>query len=323
MKINNIAYLLLTCILIFSCKKDDDNNTTIPLRDHAEVALENDAAIRAFLQTHFYYLDEIEDPDLDTNDRNEIVIDTIAGVYADRIPLSELTELKVKTITVNEVPHKLYYIIVRQGEGERPSSSARVFSRYRGSNLARERFDSSNIAIELNLLGDGSRLPGGISGVVRGFRELAMLLNASTGFVVNPDSSISWNDDYGMGIVIMPSGLGYFNEPVGGSTYNPLVFTMDMLQFEEMDHDYSIVQRNYVYSPDGVPSNEEDIDGDGYPENDDTDGDGVPNYIDVDDDGDGILTLYEYDVIENNGEGDGIPDDTNGDGIPNYLDKDN
>src|SRR5690606_23480800 len=320
MKINNIAYLLLTCILIFSCKKDDDGNTTVPLRDHEEVAFENDAAITAFLDSHFYYLDEDEDPDLDTNDRNEIVIDTIAGVYADKTPLSELTE--IKTITVNNVPHKLYYIIIREGEGERPSSSARVFVRYRGTNLARERFDSSNIAIELNLLGDGSGI-GANSGVVRGFRELAMLLNASTGFEVNPDGSINWNDDYGMGIVIMPSGLGYFENPVGGSSYNPLVFTLDMLQFEEVDHDYSIVQRNYVYSPDGVTSNLEDIDGDGYPENDDTDGDGIPNFIDPDDDGDGILTLYEYDVLENDGEGDGIPDDTNGDGIPNYLDKNN
>lgn len=317
MKINNIAYLLLTCIMIFSCKKDDDGNDTIPLRDHQEVALENDAAITAFLETHFYYLDEVENPDSDTNDRNEIVIDTIAGEYADRTPLSELTELKVKTITVNDVPHKLYYIIVREGEGERPSSSAKVFVRYRGTNLERDRFDSSNIAIGLHLLGDGSGVSG-IDGVVRGFRELAMLLNASTGFTVGPDNSINWNDDYGMGLVIMPSGLGYFEGSVGGSAYNPLVFTMDMLQFEEVDHDYSVVQRNYVYSPDGITSNEEDIDGDGYPENDDTDGDGIPNYIDTDDDGDGILTLYEYDVDEN-----GIPDDTNGDGIPNYLDKNN
>ena len=315
MKINNIAYLLLTCVLILSCKKDDDGPTTIPLRDHDEVALENDAAITAFLETHFYYLDEDEDPDLDTNDRNEIVIDTIAGVYADRTPLSEFAE--IKTITVNDVPHKLYYIIVREGEGERPSSSARVFVRYRGTNLERERFDASNIAISLNLLGDNTGISGN-DGVVRGFRELGMLLNASTGFEVDPDNSINWNDDYGMGIVIMPSGLGYFNQSIGGKAYNPLVFTVDMLQFEEVDQDYSVVQNSYVYSPDGLTSNMEDVDGDGYPENDDTDGDGIPNYLDPDDDGDGILTIYEYDV-----DGDGIPDDTDGDGIPNYLDKNN
>src|SRR5690606_41428140 len=95
-------------------------------------------------------------------------------------------------------------IIVREGEGERPSSAARIFARYRGTNLERERFDASNIAISLNLLGDGTQIDGN-SGVVRGFRELAMLLNASTGFEVNPDNSINWNDDYGMGIVIMPS----------------------------------------------------------------------------------------------------------------------
>src|SRR5690606_39716143 len=51
-------------------------------------------------------------------------------------------------------------IIVREGEGERPSSAARIFARYRGTNLERERFDASNIAISLNLLGDGTQIDG-------------------------------------------------------------------------------------------------------------------------------------------------------------------
>ncbi|MBN1219960.1 MAG: transglutaminase domain-containing protein [Anaerolineae bacterium] len=69
---------------------------------------------------------------------------------------------------------------------------------------------------------------------------------------------------------------------------------------------------------DGIPTANEDINGDGNPTDDDTDGDGIPNYLDNDDDGDGVLTIDE-DV---NGDGDPTNDDTDGDGIPNYLDDD-
>lgn len=44
---------------------------------------------------------------------------------------------------------------------------------------------------------------------------------------------------------------------------------------------------------DGIPTSEEDVNGDGDSTNDDTDHDGIPNYLDGDDDGDGILTKDE------------------------------
>lgn len=107
---------------------------------------------------------------------------------------------------------------------------------------------------------------------------------------------------------------------------------------------------------DGITTQQEDLNGDGFPGNDDTDNDGIPNYLDPDDDNDwvqtsdeitgigaGLLGGYEYidtdnDNIENyldndddgdgrttpdedlNGNGDPIDDDTDNDGIPNFLD---
>lgn len=59
---------------------------------------------------------------------------------------------------------------------------------------------------------------------------------------------------------------------------------------------------------DGIPTEQEDRNGNGDPRDDDTDGDGTPDYLDEDDDGDGVPTLVE-----------GAGDD-DGDGIPNYLD---
>ena len=106
-------------------------------------------------------------------------------------------------------------------------------------------------------------------------------------------------------MTIFPSGLGYYdNASVSIPAYSPLVFQINLMTIKSTDHDN-----------DGVPSIDEDLNGDHNFNNDDTDGDGSPNYFDSDDDNDGIPTKEEYDT--NN---DGIPDDSDGDGIPDYLD---
>jgi len=72
---------------------------------------------------------------------------------------------------------------------------------------------------------------------------------------------------------------------------------------------------------DGIPSELEDINGNGDLEDDDTDGDGIPNYKDNDDDGDNVKTSLE----KPDPDGDGLIDDaqdTDGDSIPDYLDTD-
>ena len=61
---------------------------------------------------------------------------------------------------------------------------------------------------------------------------------------------------------------------------------------------------------DGVPTFDEDINGNGDPFDDDFDGDMQPNYLDIDDDNDGILTSVEG------------TDSLDGDSNPNYLDID-
>ncbi|MCK8524101.1 hypothetical protein M0D21_21160 [Aquimarina sp. D1M17] len=70
---------------------------------------------------------------------------------------------------------------------------------------------------------------------------------------------------------------------------------------------------------DGVPAEDEDINGNGNLEDDDTDGDGIPNYKDQDDDNDNILTSVE---LPNNIPDNDDPRDSDGDQIPDYLDDD-
>lgn len=69
---------------------------------------------------------------------------------------------------------------------------------------------------------------------------------------------------------------------------------------------------------DGVPTSDEDLDGDGDPRNDDSDGDDKPDYLDEDDDGDEVPTKDE----DIDGDDDPRNDDSDGDDKPNYLDED-
>lgn len=72
---------------------------------------------------------------------------------------------------------------------------------------------------------------------------------------------------------------------------------------------------------DGVPAEEEDLNGNGDYFDDDTDGDGIPNFIDADDDNDNVPTSVEISVSDDDAAPDSRPD-TDNDGIPNYLDDD-
>lgn len=70
---------------------------------------------------------------------------------------------------------------------------------------------------------------------------------------------------------------------------------------------------------DGIPAENEDINGDGDLTNDDTDGDGIPNYLDYDDDGDNVPTILE----DLDGDGDPTNDFTDiASSVPNYLNPD-
>ena len=72
---------------------------------------------------------------------------------------------------------------------------------------------------------------------------------------------------------------------------------------------------------DGIPSELEDINGNGDLEDDDTDGDLIPNYKDADDDNDNILTKAENPDPDDDGLIDDAQD-SDGDTIPDYLDDD-
>ncbi|MEB8330565.1 hypothetical protein OO009_14485 [Flavobacteriaceae bacterium KMM 6897] len=314
MRVNRIFLLFLLIGMVWSCKKDDGPSVeSIPPRALDEVILENDAAIKEFLETHFYNYEEFANPTAEFNFK--IKIDTISGDNAGKTPLMQ--QVQSETITVNNadlgleveqsVEHTYYYLIAREGEGERPTIADSTFLKYEGSLLDGTVFDgTTNYSWQY------------LPFFLRGYSNGVSQLRAGNNIVVNEDGTSSITNS-GVGLVIMPSGLAYYNSVGAGNIpqYSPLIFKLDL----------GLMVANTDYDNDGIPSILEDLNGDGYLTNDNTDREAevkartglIANHLDVDDDGDGTPTREEI-VIDANGNIT-FPD-TDGDGIPDYLDKD-
>ena len=291
-----IFYNFFLILVIYSCSKDSSSIEEIPANDIGpQYVLENDSIVE-FLQTHFYNYKDFEN--LSSNNTVELLIDTISGDNIDKISLFD----QVSTLSIdieddnNEmISHNMYYIINREGNGASPTVADSVFVAYMGMTLGNTTFDNRKNPTWLDN-----------TTVVRGFKEFTALLKRGDISTNNDGTYLLSN--YGIGMAIMPSALGYYNNStLLIPAYSPLIFQINLTTYNSTDHDH-----------DGINSIDEDLNGDHVFSNDDTDEDNLPNYRDADDDGDGVLTIDEYDA-----DGDGVVDDTDGDGIPDYLDNDN
>jgi FKBP-type peptidyl-prolyl cis-trans isomerase FkpA len=288
-----LALVALLFFLVVHCKKDPGPE---PIREIDEQTFVDDEALVSYLKTHFYNYEDFEnDPD---NYKLAITLDTIAEENSDKTPLWNQVKTKTVEITDNndkKIANKLYYLIVKEGIGDRPTLVDSTYISYQGSLLDGRIFDKKDYPIWFDL-----------TNVVRGFREALPFFSAGD-HTANDDGTFDL-DHYGQGLIFMPSALGYYAQSLLLiPKYSPLIFSVALHKVNPTDHDL-----------DGIMSIDEDPDGDGNPLNDDTDSDNAANYRDADDDGDGILTQEEYDR-----NGDGIPDDDDKDGVPDYLDKDN
>ncbi|MFT5103577.1 MAG: hypothetical protein ACI86C_001235 [Candidatus Latescibacterota bacterium] len=299
--------LLALALVIASCKTDEDDTQTITVQllDRVDEAENAEEDIVEFLETHYYNYDEFTNPP-EGFDFRIVIKPIIDSTFADRIPL-------INQVSVKQVPdriedglmYNLYFLNVVQGEGDAVRHPDQVSVSYAGYNmLDNQVFDSSVSPVDFDL-----------TQVVDGFQDGLVEFNTSTGFEINPDGTIEFQQ-YGIGAVFIPSGLGYFEtapRDINNNTliesYSNIYFTFRVYLTEELDHDN-----------DTVPSYVEDVNGNGIEEDDDTDDDASPNFFDVDDDGDGIFTRDEV-VVESDGSI--TYTDTDGDGTPDYLDPDN
>jgi FKBP-type peptidyl-prolyl cis-trans isomerase len=298
MKLQNIL-LIFALVLIVSCSDDDEGSDEVFIRDVEEVKAENAEQIQSFLETHFYrFENNPQNPNF-----QKIVIDTIAGSNQNEEPIINSEFLESKQVTQSDVDYTLYYLKFREGSEtvRQTKFSDSALVTYNGfSLLSKEVFDGSPNPIWFDLTNN-----------IIGFYELMTELRGSTGVTENSDGTVTFDDNFGIGTVFIPSGLAYFASPPtnsGIAPYSPIVFNVQLYKSVESDHDR-----------DGVPTWREDVNGNRRVSDDDTDENRVPNYVDSDDDGDGVLTRDEINLDDNGNLILPFPD-SNENGTPDYLD---
>jgi len=285
MKLRNLFFILAIALAVFSCKKDDNNDSSSDFDAAAQSVIDDEVLIE-YLKTH-YLKEDGEGLDTILNGETSLMVDNRLGI---------------QDVLHNDVNYKLYYLIENEGVSDNPSSVDSVIVNYEGRLTNGTVFDSST-SLNWSIIYNPSTNRGYIEGWKQGLKNFR-----GGEVVVNSDESFDFVN-FGKGYLFIPSGLAYGNTGSGIIGANePLIFGISMKAVHLMDHDL-----------DGVKSKYEDINGDNDLFNDDSDGDGIPDFGDNDDDGDGILTKDE----DANEDGDPTNDDTDGDGIPDYLDTDN
>ena len=303
--------------VLVACGDDDDSVAPPPLRDRAEQAVTDDSLLQDYLKTHYFELKEANEEGVKIVDRLLIKKKDSADIADNTGPISlwDSEQLVTKKITSNDVEQKFYVLQLEKGAKGVSTFVDSTFVTYRGQLLNGDVFDSSPNPVWFDLVS-----------VVEGFRQGIAGYGGASEIAVAADGTFNVSDDYGIGAVFMPSGLGYFNNGTPGAAYANLVFTFQIFSVNQADHDR-----------DNVPSIVENLNGNTNILDDDTDENGTPNFADSDDDGDGIATINEDlepdtdvtvdrdgdgDPTNDIGDGDPTNDDTDNDGIPNYLDPD-
>ena len=201
--------LFVLALFVTACKSDEEE-TTVELNDFSEQAQTDDELISEYLQTHTYNYEDFQDSSLE--DR-EISIDTLAGNNAYKTPLSEFvsfTEVAVTTPEGEEINHKLYYLIARQGirTGDRATIVDSVYLAYKGTLLDGSKFDESAFPVWFDN-----------TAVITGFRHGVQYF-APGNFTQNTNGSIEFSD-FGQGLIFIPSRIYLWRRVKDPSKFHP------------------------------------------------------------------------------------------------------
>ncbi|MFV8328277.1 FKBP-type peptidyl-prolyl cis-trans isomerase [Flavobacterium sp. ZS1P14] len=278
--------LLITTISLFSCSKND-TPTVEPLRDYAVQYANDNTDIEEYLKTS--YITVIDHPGF-ADDQDVAIAKIPAGGTQKSIWDQTTYELKSRDVSLHGITYKLYYLVLRAGTGTAPCNVDGVLTSYKGEYL--QRATTAGVAAVTSTPFEEVKYPQSflsLFSTITGWGEIFPQFKTGT-YSSNADGTVT-HDGFGAGVMFIPSGLAYYASGSGIiPAYAPLVFSFKLYEMSRLDQD-----------GDGVPSYQEDLNGDGYMRilatgvvnPDDMDGDGVPNFVDVDDDGDNYTTKLE------------------------------
>jgi len=271
----NILFICALIISIISCSPDDEGTiVSVPENDRTEQQVVDNDSLVDYLNTHYYNSAEV----------NAFANPTIADVVITELLEDEtlpsdatllMTDAELKTTTYLDVEYEYYILEIKQGEGaSSPRFCDKVRVKYAGSLMDGVDFETKTTPVDFDL-----------TGVIPGWSRVMPEFNVGT-FVTNSDGTVSF-ENYGLGVMFLPSGLGYYATYTGSiPSYSNLVFKFELLQSETADHDF-----------DNIPSYMEVIEADYDLFGKDTDEDLVVDFVDGDDDGDGTFTADEVRVV--------------------------
>ncbi|WP_324069547.1 MAG: FKBP-type peptidylprolyl isomerase [Flavobacterium sp.] len=252
----------------YSCQNEDSTSAT-PDRPYEEVYLEDIAEIEDFLHTHYVTVD---------SDFNTTFTQIPDG--GSQTPIWDMPELDTIQRKRHDITYTIYYLNLREGSGENITRVDSSFVSYKGFSFAKTTVDAVDTYTQTVF--DSKQNPVWLSldEVIRGWAEVIPKFKTGT-FSSEVDGTISF-DNFGTGVMFLPSGLAYFSSgTLTIPSYAPLVFSFKLHNLRRRDHDRDGILSMHEYGPNFV---DDAID---------TDGDERPDYIDVDDDADGVLTKTE------------------------------
>ena len=272
----NILFICTLIISIISCSPDDENDTfvSVPENDRTEQQVKDKDSLLGYLNSHYYNSTEV----------NALANPTIADVVITELVEGEtlpsdatllMAAVETKTTTYADVEYDYYILKINQGTttAQPPRFCDKVRVKYAGSLLDGEEFEVKSTPIDFDL-----------AGLIPGWGRVMPEFNPGT-FTTNSDGTVSY-EGYGMGVMFLPSGLGYYAVYQNSiPMYSNLVFKFELLQTETSDHD-----------SDNIPTYMEVVEADYDLYGKDTDEDLVVDFIDADDDGDGTATSDEVGV---------------------------
>lgn len=278
LKTFRLSLVLFALIVAFiSCEEDDGPRVTFEERDRAEQQVADKDSLLDYLSSHYYNSSFFES---DGNHKfTDIEITELEE--GETVPTGHsllIDMVETHTTQFLDVEYEYYILRLNQGGGESPKFTDFVRVRYEGSSVINAQvFDVQFSPRNQLLTGDGFTT----NGAIRGWQLVLPMFNTAMNFNIDGNGNVNYQN-FGLGMMFLPSGLGYFSGTSTGRSYDNLIFKFELLQYEQQDHDQ-----------DGIPSYVEDLNGDLNLGNDDTDGNDIPNYVDFDDDGDGVATFNE------------------------------
>lgn len=289
-KIFKLFFVFALLLVISSCNKDDDTYVE-PLRDYGEQYAKDLDSINKFIDTHYLTVDA---------NYNVTFSEILAGGTQQSI--RQQTDYPLDFTMVQnddqDVNYKLYFIKLRQGSGRYPTAVDSVHVAYKGENIftnkveilpSTEPVKTYRTFLDVNQF-DFSSFPVWfqLQDLVPGWAEIIPKFRTGVYDVSDVPNPNPVNfQEYGAGIMFLPSALGYYaNSSASGTipSYAPLIFSFKLMELRYKDHD-----RDGILSKDEGNPNDPTMKLIDY----DSDGDGTANMYDVDDDGDYVLTKNE------------------------------